>query len=183
MPGRGGAGRWGPPEQRLDRQMGLGDPSMRRIRLIFSTILNHPALIERLSEEIVALEILDEKLDRLRAEIIDIAGRGASLDFSAFQAQLNERGLAALVDGLIGKKATIIEEFVKPEATLEEAEAGIQTLLEIHHRNVGLSRQRREFTSEQLIANEDADEGVNALKGIKQVVEEEQRLARDTGRD
>ena len=171
------------PEQRLGRQQGLGDPSLRRIRLVLATILNHPDLVERFSEDIVAFEIGDEKLDRLRAEIIDIAGRGVSLDLSAFRTQLNERGLAAVVEGLIGKKAVIIEEFVRPDAAPEAAEAGIRKLLEIHHRNVGLPQQRREFTSEQLIAKEGADEGVDALRGIRQVIDEEQRLARDPGHD
>jgi len=183
LPGSKGGGRWQAPEQRLNSQQGLGDPSMRRIRLLLATILNHPELIERISEELVGVEIRHEKLDRLRAEIIDIAGRGASLDISTFRTQLNERGLAAVVDGLTGSKVTIIDRFAKPDATLDEAEAGWRDLLALHHRNVGLSQQRQEFTAERLAATEEAGAGDQFVKGMQQVVDEEQQLVQDLSRD
>jgi DNA primase len=183
FPGGKGGGRWQAPEQRLNRQQGLGDPSMRRIRLLLVTILNHPDMIERISEELSDIEIRHEKLDRLRAEIIDIAGRGATLDISTLRTHLNERGLAAVVEALTGNKVTIIDHFAKAEATLEEAEAGWRDLLALDHRNVGLSQQRQEFTAERLAATEEAGAGDQFVKGMQQVVDEEQQLVRDLSRD
>ncbi len=182
--GKGGTGRGGgrgkPPglEQRPGRNLALNDPAAKRISLLLATLLNHPALIEGVEEDLAGLEISNSELDRLRAEIIDIAGRGAPLEIPALRAQLTERGLAAAVDRLTGNKATIIERFARPEATLEEAEAGWKALLALDHRNVGLVQQRREYAG--AVTSEGDD---RLVRGMQQVLDEEQNLANDQARD
>lgn len=171
--GRKSGGRAPGLEQRLGRNMALNDPTARRIGMLLATLINHPALIERVLDELVGLEIGDRELDSLRAEIIDIAGRGAALEISALKAQLNERGLAAAVERLTGNKATIIERFARPDATLEEAETGWRELLALDHRNVGLKQQRRE----NAVAEVNDDERLT--RSMRHVVDEEQRLASD----
>ncbi len=175
---RGGRGKASGLEQRLGRNLALNDPAAKRIGLLLATLLNHPAMIEGAVDELVGLEISNSELDRLRAEIIDIAGRGAPLEISALRAQLTERGLAAAVDRLTGNKATKIERFARPEATLEEAEAGWKALLALDHRNVGLVQQRREYAGTEAAENDD-----RLVRGMQQVLDEEQNLATDQGRD
>jgi len=55
--------------------------------------------------------------------------------------------------------------------------------LALDHRNVGLSQQRQEFTAERLAATEEAGAGDQFVKGMQQVVDEEQQLVRDLSRD
>jgi len=172
------SGGFGGPQAMLKPGQALTDPGIRRVSLLIATLLNHPALIEGVIGDLVGLEILNPELDKLRAEIIDIAGQAAALDRAALKAQLNERGQAAILERLIGSKVKILEKFARPEATDEEAEAGWRELLSLDYRNVGLVKQRQEYAG-----TGDLRDGEKLVRGMQNVLDEEQHAAGDEDRD
>ena len=186
--GRGNKGGYGGKNQRsggfsgpqvsLRPAQALSDPGIRRVKLLIVTLLNHPTLIEGVVDDLVSLEILNPELDKMRVEIIDIAGRGVALDRAALKAQLNDRGLASILERLIGNKVTILEKFARPDATDEEAEAGWRELLSMDYRNVGLLKQRQEYAG-----TGDLRDGEKLVRGMQHVLDEEQQAAADQDHD
>jgi DNA primase len=171
-------GGFGGSQVSLNPAQALSDPGVRRVKLLIVTLINHPTLIEDVFDDLVSLEIMNQELDKLRAEIIDIAGRTAPLDRAALKAHLNERGQASMVERLTGNKATILEKFARPEATIEEAESGWRELLALDYRNVGLVKQRQEYAG-----TGDLRDGEHLVRGMQHVLDEEQHASSDRDRD
>jgi DNA primase len=68
---------------------------------LFRMILHFPYLIDRVAEELAALEIPESDLGGLRRQILELDAGGSGLDARAFQQHLVENGLAATVERLL----------------------------------------------------------------------------------
>jgi DNA primase len=75
-------------------------PGRRNRELLLGLLIAHPAFIERLIEEIAAVEMPEPALDSLRSSILDIANTHPGLDGEAFRQHLVLCGHTEIVDAL-----------------------------------------------------------------------------------
>jgi DNA primase len=147
---RPGPGRRGPPGRgrgRFDTPVpvsrellatplarGAGFTNHRRERLILLTVLNHPDLIEAHHDELMAVDLDSDELDKLRAAIIRIAASchqsDDKLESSTIRNHLYEEGFGRAVQRLEGDKGLVGDLFAKPDATADSADQGLRSLLQ-----------------------------------------------------
>jgi len=112
---------------------GAGFTNHRRERLILLTVLNHPGLIEAHHEELMAVDLDSDELDKLRAAIIRIAAgchqSDDKLESSTIRNHLYGEGFGLAVQRLEGDKGLVGDLFAKPDATADSAEQGLRSLL------------------------------------------------------
>ena len=112
---------------------GAGFTNHRRERLILLTVLNHPDLIEVHHEELMAVDLDSDELDKLRAAIIRIAASchhsDDKLESSTIRNHLYGEGFGRAVQRLEGDKGLVGDLFAKPDATADSAEQGLRSLL------------------------------------------------------
>jgi DNA primase len=113
---------------------GGGFTNHRRERLMLLTVLNHPHLLERYQEELMAIDLNSDELDKLRAAIIRIAASchqsDDKLESLAVRDHLNREGFARSVERLEGDKGLVGDLFARPEATVDSAERGLRSLMQ-----------------------------------------------------
>jgi len=136
-PRRGTAER--PLPQRYDLGGDDAGSSERRERVLVATLVVHPGLFGRLDEDFVQLEIGHPELDKVRREILEIAGREPDLDSKSLRHHLSIRGLAAITDRLCAPDLCSVAPFLRQDAPLDEAEEGWRQTLALQHRAVGMA--------------------------------------------
>jgi len=132
--GRRGFARFPGPPQRIAARLALGpgEGPRARERLILALALNHPGLLDEALEELNALEFQAPDLDRLRRAILEQAGLGGGLDLARLKQHFTGSALSILVEDLTGPKASTLEPFARPGATLDEARKGWAFVLGLH---------------------------------------------------
>ena len=75
-------------------------PGRRNRELLLGLLLDHPALAERLIEEVAAIEVPEPELDSLRGAILEIANTHPGLDAEAFRQHLALCGHTEIVGAL-----------------------------------------------------------------------------------
>jgi DNA primase len=176
-PARGPGFRAGSPGLRVGPPPPLS-PTFRRERLLVVTVVNHPALIERIAEEFAALPLKDNDLDALRAAILDIAGSGArvqGLDSAGLRQHLTDKGFARALERLGSGPGALIDRFARPDATLEAAEIGWRHTFHLHRRAVTLP------TEVAAAARAYADNPSGETKARLDALKEEMKAAVDEG--
>ena len=113
---------------------GAGFTNHRREQLILLTVLNHPGLIEAHHEDLMAVDLDSDELDKLRAAIIRIAASchqsDDKLESSTIRNHLYGEGFGLAVQRLEGDKGLVGDLFAKPDATTDSAEQGLRSLLQ-----------------------------------------------------
>jgi DNA primase len=141
----------------------------RRERLILLTVLNHPHLLERHHEDLMAVDMHSDELDKLRAAIIRIAASchqsDDQLESVAIRDHLYREGFGRAVQRLEGDKGLAGDTFAKPDAAPESAEQGLRSLMQA---------SQLQLLQEELEAAE-----VDALSDDGEEAERATRRARD----
>ena len=76
-------------------------PSKLRREILFRILLQYPGLIDEVAEQLARVDIPEPELDKLRAEILQVAVLRRGLDASALRQHLLLNGFAATVDKLL----------------------------------------------------------------------------------
>jgi DNA primase len=76
-------------------------PAKLRREILFRILLHYPGLIDEVAERLARVEIPEPELDRLRAEILQVAALRQGLDAPALRQHLLLNGFAATVDKLL----------------------------------------------------------------------------------
>jgi DNA primase len=113
----------------------------RREQLLLALIVNHPALLPDVAEDLAGLHFREPTLESLRGALVDIAAQideeGAeiaaflsdgNLDSAALKRQLGAEGFSGVVESLQSRKVLGHGSFARPEATEEAARAGFSLL-------------------------------------------------------
>ena len=112
---------------------GAGFTNHRRERLILLTVLNHPELLEAHHEELMAVDLNSDELDKLRAAIIRIAASchqsDDKLESLTIRNHLYGEGFGRAVQRLEGDKGLVGDLFARPDATTDSADQGLRSLL------------------------------------------------------
>ncbi len=106
----------------------------RREKLLIRAILNHPALLETLEEDLIKVEFSSVELDKMHAAIIGIAvesrANSVDLESSTLKNHLMERGFSEELARLEADRSLISDGFASADAPLETAAQGIAQLIE-----------------------------------------------------
>jgi DNA primase len=109
---------------------------------LLATLVNHPDLLDQFDEAVARLD-LDPELDKIRREIHVFLTAGADLDRDSLTRHLSTTVGAGILAGLLGRDVLLHAGFARPEASFEEAQAGVRDLLASMQRQ-NLSRDLRE---------------------------------------
>lgn len=101
----------------------------RQQEILVATILNHPGLIDEVGDSIGQLQLDDPMLDKLRQEILDVAGMQPDLDSDGLVGHLNSVGFSDKVRSLLRADALAHAAFAKQTAGLDKAREGLRELL------------------------------------------------------
>lgn len=99
-------------------------------QLVMLTVLNHPALLVTHLEDLAGVDLADQELDKLRAEILRKAAGSHGLEREALRNHLLTYGLEGVVKRLERHEALKDDWFAWPEAALNDAELGFLHILD-----------------------------------------------------
>ena len=105
-----------------------------RERVLVTTVLNHPDLLDDIAEEFTGAEIGSHELNSLRQAILDAAVARGGLDAEILARELATLGFGRLVEGLVGPRGRVLDWFARPDAARDDALTGFRHTLELHHR-------------------------------------------------
>jgi len=135
--------------------------TFRQERLLLAALVNHPALVPQVFEDLAACEFADSELDALRLAILEIAGAGAhsdGLDSAELREHLLKKGFSAILDKIAGRNVARLDWFADPSSEIEDVEIGWRHALARHHRAITLPRELAEaqaaFASDPSETNE-----------------------------
>ncbi|MCB1474090.1 MAG: DNA primase, partial [Rhodobiaceae bacterium] len=131
----------------------------RRETVMLLTLVNHPALIADVAEELCEIALSHPELERLRAALVDAAAEGigeyagaADPDVARRQAvfalreSLRGHGLAALLERIDSQSIARTDWFAGAEAADADAESGLKHTMALHrkintlHRNLEIAQ-------------------------------------------
>ena len=137
-------------------------------RLLLASVINHPALIPRICEDLAACAFADSELDALRLAILEIAGPGGrsnALDSAGLREHLMTKGFSAILDRVAGRDAARLDWFVDPSAQIEDVEIGWRHALARHRRATALPRELAD--AEAAFANDPSEANEARLLALK----------------
>ncbi len=144
---------------------GAGSRIAHREAAILMALANHPELIEMFLEEIARLDLANQRLDSLRAGLLDIASQFDILDRDIVFKELENRRFGELLNDL--KK--IVEHartgFALSSASIAGAEAGLRQAIFLHNKTLTLHKELLE--AERALAEEDSEESLDRLRDIQ----------------
>ena len=102
----------------LRSDVDVGSLPLRVEQGFLAAIINHPALLKHVGEELAGLQLAEGELDKLRAEIIKTSG--SDLDSATLRSHLRERGCSDVLDRLLTQDVYEAAPFSRPDKTVEE---------------------------------------------------------------
>ena len=96
---------------------------------VMAAIVTHPDLMEEFGEALGYLQFDDPFLDKLRQDILENVLSEPGLDAVALKHHLHGLGYSDDCDGLLGPATLGHAAFARPDASLEQARAGVRELL------------------------------------------------------
>lgn len=136
----------------------------QRERILLLGVINHPVLLDLYAEEFAEVEFGSGELDRLRAEILDIAAHCVPLDRNTLQRQLEDNDLLGLVDRLTRACAQGNDWFIEADVADKDAETGWLHTLALHRKSLTLQKELK--AAELAFGQESSDENFERLKDI-----------------
>ncbi len=96
---------------------------------VMAAFVTHPSLMEEFGEALGYLQFDDPFLDKLRQDILQNIPSESALDAAGLKRHLQGLGYSDDCDGLLGAGTLGHAAFARPDASLEQARAGVQELL------------------------------------------------------
>jgi DNA primase len=96
----------------------------RQQELMLALLLNHPFLLEEVTEDLTGLHLPDPHLDKLCHEILRLHALYPDLDAETLKLHLTENGFARVVQGVLSPQVLKHGAFVRREADAETARMG-----------------------------------------------------------
>jgi DNA primase len=96
---------------------------------VMAAFVTHPDLMEEFGEALGYLQFDDPFLDKLRQDILENVLYDPGLDAAALKRHLHGLGYSDDCDGLLGPATLGHAAFARPDASLEQARAGVRELL------------------------------------------------------
>lgn len=115
-----------------------------RENALMGLVLYFPELLEEHVEELGQMQLTQGPLDRLRAEILEIAALGATLDRETLKSHLQGRGMAQIVVDVMDRFRTGHKGLLSDEAGMEKADETWSHIVSLHGRSLTLRDEVKE---------------------------------------
>jgi DNA primase len=112
-------------------------------KILLSTIINHPGILEFCEDEFMSLDFVDNELIEIQKNIVDIWNNNIGVDSAELKNTLYEKGFKEILDKVLSGSIYIHAGFARPESTGEKALEGWRHFIEMMHRN-NLLREQKE---------------------------------------
>ena len=132
----------------LARAPGADEAARGREAAILLTLLNHPALAERLGDAVAAAAFACRDLDALRGALLSAMAETPELDAARLRARLSEGPAAAALSALEAAPTVRALRFARAEARIEDAADGLVELLARHEAEDAAREAEREAAEE-----------------------------------
>ena len=100
----------------------------RRQEVLIAALVNHTRLLAVFEDALLRLE-LDPDLDRILHEILHLLADTSDLDTAVLKRHLSGTSVSGLVNRVLGRGVLLHAGFARPDASDDEAEAGVRELL------------------------------------------------------
>jgi DNA primase len=143
----------------LDQVMGR-----RQQQVLLATLVNHPALIEELGENLALFSLPDRDLDKLKAEILHLSASHPGLDGAAIERHFTDKGESDVLRTILGQEVLQHAQFARREASAEAARRGLLHLFA----RFGRPQLEAQLAEAQRLLAQDMTEGNNLrLEALK----------------
>lgn len=153
---------------RLSGSVGIGrdlDLYVERERVLVSTILRFPELLDAHGESFADMLLERPELDKLRRDILDVAASGVALDMSELRNHLKGKGALHLADQLLRHASQKHAHVLSKEAEPRDAEENWLHVLALHREMLSLKREAKE--AEVLFQQDGSSENWQRLQRIQ----------------
>ena len=96
------------------------DRRSRAEQVLAAAVLRHPALFERIGEQLGTMTFADAGLDALRQAMVDVLDSEPDLDADSLRARLGERGFGESVDGVFREPIVAGYRMLRVETPIDE---------------------------------------------------------------
>ena len=124
-------------------------------RILLTGVLNHPWLLERVSERLGSIEFTDSNLDSLRRAILFEAATQSPLDPDGLTTNLSGKGHGDVMGGLQSAQVYQMADFTRPQAEQADVLTGWEHTFELY-RDADVQHEQRRTA--QLFETDDSDE-------------------------
>lgn len=100
------------------------NPEVIRCKILFAAVLNHPKIIHEVGETFALIDLVDEKLIKLREEIFLAFSETPDLDISRLKHHLINKGYQEILSEIFSSQVMMHGTFTKIEKTDEEVLQG-----------------------------------------------------------
>ncbi len=137
----------------------------RRDEILIATLINHPELYDNVSERLGTIGFSLPELDKIRQEVLKTLAAKSGLETEPLINHLNQCGYSAVLRSLLGAGVYDHAYFARPDALLEEAEAGwYETFDQIRSRDLIAEIEE----AERDVAENPSEETWRRLLALKQ---------------
>jgi DNA primase len=148
----------------------------RREKLLIRVILNHPALLENLEEDLMNIAFSSAELDKMHAAIIGIAvecrANSVDLESSTLKNHLMERGFSEELARLEADRSLISDGFASADSPLETAAQGIAELIEANQLDMlRTDLQQAELDAAERLEDVDVERAALRIRKLREQIE------------
>ena len=159
-----------PSGARLPRSLGLGSGAVAspaaRERLLVLTLINHPSLMPKLSEELAGIQFATSELDRIARALLEVASTEVALDASTIRHHLTQSGLGDVIELLTHSEIGGLEPWIRPDTDDTKAEQCWRHVLALHRLlSVVSGTERREAVN--ALAKDMTESGLARLRAMQ----------------
>jgi DNA primase len=169
----------------LRRDGGFGartGPEALRLRAyqgVLAALLNHPALLLDVDEELATVKLPGPALERLRQAMLAAMAHDPDLDREALRGHLSQKGFSGLLDTLLSNAVYVHARFARPDQTDEVAREGVRYVIALLREQDARSEN---VAAERAHAEHMTDASLGDLEASRKAVRESEALNVDLDR-
>ncbi len=137
--------------QKVLIHQGVRPDMMKKIvdgqKILLATLVNHPTLLEEVAEQLMSLDIVDEKLTHVRNFLLDISAQD-NHKYNNIAQTMRENGLDDFVDHIMTQDLYMKARFAHTSSEIDQARSGWQEIWRFLERNSQLKNAADEVSLE-----------------------------------
>ena len=137
--------------QKVLIHQGVRPDMMKKIvdgqKILLATLVNHPTLLEEVAEQLMSLDIVDEKLTHVRNFLLDISAQDHH-KYNNITQTMRENGLGDFVDHIMTQDLYMKARFAHTSSEIDQARSGWQEIWRFLERNSQLKNAADEVSFE-----------------------------------
>jgi len=162
-PWRGGGYGASPAGLPPNRRRAPVDPAVRQAHLLLAAVINHPALLDEVDEQLGEIAFPDSRLESVRRAILKHYSASAEIDHESLKSALHGDGLSEALGNVLKPDLYAMHKFIRPGADFGDVRAGWRHTFRMFKE----AEQRAERqTAVQALAHDPSEQTFEALKAL-----------------